>query len=98
MRLFDTFPAPADLKIVTRKLSEAVHMRRIDPTRNMARFYEVSLEPSLFGTWAVVRRWGRIGCQGRHIAFNGDYVWPAEPFEKAFRPLRNPRADFLNAA
>lgn len=55
----------ADLKIVTRKFSEAVHMRRTDPTRNMARFYEVSLEPSLFGTWAVVRRWGRIGSQGR---------------------------------
>ena len=63
MRLFDM--SPADLKIVTRKFSEAVHMRRIDPTRNMARFYEVSLEHSLFGTWTVMRRWGRIGCQGR---------------------------------
>lgn len=42
-----------------------MHLRRIDPTRNMARFYEVSLEPSLFGSWAVVRRWGRIGSQGR---------------------------------
>ncbi|MCI4679004.1 WGR domain-containing protein [Rhodoblastus acidophilus] len=58
-------PAPADLQIFTRKFSEAAHLRRIDPTRNMARFYEVSLEPSLFGIWAVVRRWGRIGCQGR---------------------------------
>jgi predicted DNA-binding WGR domain protein len=56
---------PEDLKIITHTFSDAVHMRRIDPTRNMARFYEVSLEPSLFGTWAVVRRWGRIGCQGR---------------------------------
>jgi TnpA family transposase len=33
-----------------------------------------------------------------HIAFNGDYVWPAEPLATAFRPLRNPRADFLEAA
>jgi TnpA family transposase len=33
-----------------------------------------------------------------HIAFNGDYVWPAEPLGTAFRPLRNPRADFLEAA
>ncbi len=63
MRLFGM--SPTDLDTVTRKFSEAVHMRRIDPTRNMARFYEVSLEPSLFGTCAVVRRWGRIGCQGR---------------------------------
>jgi predicted DNA-binding WGR domain protein len=63
LRLFDM--SPIDLNIVTREFSEAAHMRRIDPTRNMARFYEVSLEPSLFGTWAVVRRWGRIGCRGR---------------------------------
>ena len=33
-----------------------------------------------------------------HIAFNGDYVWPAEPLATAFRPLRNPRADFLEVA
>src|SRR5271165_7178269 len=33
-----------------------------------------------------------------HIAFNGDYVWPAEPLGNAFRPLRNPRAEFLDAA
>ena len=33
-----------------------------------------------------------------HIAFNGDYVWPAEPLVNAFRPLRNPRAEFLDAA
>ena len=33
-----------------------------------------------------------------HIAFNGDYVWPDEPLGAAFRPLRNPRADFLDAA
>jgi len=31
-----------------------------------------------------------------HIAFNGDYVWPAEPIATAFRPLRNPRAEFLD--
>jgi hypothetical protein len=33
-----------------------------------------------------------------HIAFNGDYVRPAEPLGNAFRPLRNPRAEFLDAA
>jgi TnpA family transposase len=33
-----------------------------------------------------------------HIAFNGDYVWPAEPLGAAFRPLRNPRAEFLEPA
>ena len=33
-----------------------------------------------------------------HIAFNGDYVWPAEPLATGFRPLRNPRATLLDAA
>jgi hypothetical protein len=33
-----------------------------------------------------------------YIAFNGDYVWPAEPLVNAFRPLRNPHAEFLDAA
>ena len=33
-----------------------------------------------------------------YIAFNGDYVWPAEPLGNTFRPLRNPRAEFLDAA
>ena len=33
-----------------------------------------------------------------HIAFNGDYVWPAQSLGNAFRPLRNPRAEFLDAA
>jgi len=31
-------------------------------------------------------------------AVNGDYVWPAEPLGNAFPPLRNPRAEFLDAA
>lgn len=44
----------------------SVHrFRRIDPARNMARFYMLSLEPTLFGDVAVLRHWGRIGTQGR---------------------------------
>jgi TnpA family transposase len=33
-----------------------------------------------------------------HISFNGDYVWPTEPLQNAFRPLRNPRSAFLDPA
>jgi hypothetical protein len=33
-----------------------------------------------------------------HIALNGDYVWPTESLGNAFRPLRNLRAEFLDAA
>ena len=33
-----------------------------------------------------------------HIAFNGDYVWPDQSLTNAFRPLRNPHGEFLDAA
>ncbi|HME83800.1 MAG TPA: Tn3 family transposase [Roseiarcus sp.] len=33
-----------------------------------------------------------------HIAFNGDYVWPVTSLGSAFRPLRNPSPEFLEAA
>ena len=40
-------------------------LRRYDPAKRMARFYAVSVQPTLFGGWAVVRRWGRINTDGR---------------------------------
>jgi predicted DNA-binding WGR domain protein len=40
-------------------------LRRIDPTRNMARFYSMDVERDLFGRVVLVRRWGRIGTAGR---------------------------------
>ena len=44
------------------------HFRRIDSSINMARFYMLSLEPTLFGDVAVFRHWGRIGTLGRQAA------------------------------
>lgn len=43
----------------------AVTLRRIDPARNMSRFYRLDLQPDLFGAWGVIREWGRIGQAGR---------------------------------
>ena len=43
----------------------AVYMERSDHTRNLARFYQVDIQPTLFGDWAMVCRWGRIGTYGR---------------------------------
>jgi predicted DNA-binding WGR domain protein len=40
-------------------------LRRIDPARNMARFYLVSVGRSLFGDFSVVRELGRLGTIGR---------------------------------
>jgi predicted DNA-binding WGR domain protein len=42
-----------------------LHLHRCCPERNMARFYAMDLERSLFGHFVLVRRWGRIGSRGR---------------------------------
>jgi predicted DNA-binding WGR domain protein len=44
---------------------DAIHLYRIDPARNMARFYRMSSTPSLFGDICLVREWRRIGRPGR---------------------------------
>jgi predicted DNA-binding WGR domain protein len=38
-----------------------MELRKIDPAKNMRRFYRLSVEPTLFGDFALVRQWGRIG-------------------------------------
>jgi predicted DNA-binding WGR domain protein len=40
-------------------------LERRDESRNMARFYVLAIEPTLFGDSALVREWGRIGSWGR---------------------------------
>ena len=40
-------------------------LHRIDAACNMARFYAMSIEPTLFGGEALVRNWGRIGTNGK---------------------------------
>lgn len=40
------------------------YLDRIDHDAGMARFYAVMVVPTLFGTFAVVREWGRIGQGG----------------------------------
>jgi predicted DNA-binding WGR domain protein len=38
---------------------------RLDPSCNMARYYVLSVEPSLFGDVTLIREWGRIGQPGQ---------------------------------
>jgi predicted DNA-binding WGR domain protein len=42
-----------------------VQMRRIDPARNMRRFYRLSVQRDLFGCASLLREWGRIGFRGQ---------------------------------
>ena len=38
-----------------------LHLRCIDRSSNKRRFYALSVQRTLFGEWALVREWGRIG-------------------------------------
>lgn len=46
---------------------QIIHLHRIDPSRNMARFYRVTIEKTLFDETIVRRCWGRIGTRGRSL-------------------------------
>ena len=45
-------------------MTTPVILRRVDPERNMARFYRMQIQPTLFGGFTLVREWGRIGQAG----------------------------------
>lgn len=44
---------------------EPLSMTRRDPDLNIARFYAIALQPTLFGEVSVIRSWGRIGTRGQ---------------------------------
>ena len=44
-----------------------VYVERIDATRNMSRFYTLSIQPTLFGQASLLRCWGRIGSRGQQM-------------------------------
>ena len=49
-----------------------LYIERRDPDRNMARFYTLAIEETLFGQTRLVRRWGRIGTTGRTVQHSFD--------------------------
>lgn len=42
-----------------------LYVERTDASKNMARYYAMSIEPNLFGEVCLMRRWGRIGSRGQ---------------------------------
>lgn len=42
-----------------------MHLERVDPARNMRRFYRMTIQRDLFGGASLIRVWGRIGTRGR---------------------------------
>jgi len=49
-----------------------LYVERRDPSRNMARFYAMSIEQTLFGQACLIRRWGRIGAYGQTMQHSFD--------------------------
>nr|WP_316650714.1 WGR domain-containing protein [uncultured Gellertiella sp.] len=45
-----------------------LYLERRDPALNMARFYRLCLQPTLFGEVVLLREWGRIGTGGQRIS------------------------------
>ena len=42
-----------------------LYVERTDAAQNMARYYAMAIEPTLFGDCCLTRRWGRIGTAGQ---------------------------------
>ena len=42
----------------------SIRLERREPARNRQRFYAITVTRTLFGSWAMVREWGRIGQPG----------------------------------
>jgi len=41
-----------------------IYLERHDPDKNLHRFYQMIVTPGIFGDWALVREWGRVGSPG----------------------------------
>ncbi len=76
-------------------------LERVDPVRNIARYYVLSIEPTLFAKHTLIRRWGRIGSLGRERFqfFLGDDVsqaqvtletWLARKRKRGYAPRSGP--------
>ena len=44
-----------------------VRLEKVDPARNQRRYYALSVCPTLFGEWSVLREWGRLGHAGGRV-------------------------------
>ncbi len=67
-------------------VSTVIVLRRSGPVRNMHRYYRLTVERTLFGEWACVREWGRIGSPGQMRSTA--YATPAEAQAVLDRLLR----------
>lgn len=41
-----------------------IYLERREPAHNRQRFYSITVAQTLFGSWTLIREWGRIGHPG----------------------------------
>jgi predicted DNA-binding WGR domain protein len=41
-----------------------IYLEKHNPDKNMHRFYAMHVTQTIFGDWALIREWGRIGSPG----------------------------------
>jgi predicted DNA-binding WGR domain protein len=81
-------------------------LERVDPARNIARYYVLSIEPTLFSKHTLIRRWGRIGSFGRERLqfFGGENAsqahvtletWLARKRKRGYAPRSEPASPAL---
>lgn len=56
-----------DVEIQLEVFPIELQLKRIDPERNMRRFYRLSVQGDLFGGTSLIREWGRIGFRGQML-------------------------------
>lgn len=76
-------------------LLQILMLERVEPERNMHRYYVMSLEPTLFGDIGLRREWGRLGNKGGqtrlelhqepHEAREALEVWLQRKFRRGYR-------------
>jgi hypothetical protein len=57
----------------------AVHLRRVNPARNMRRFFWLDVQPDLFGGVLLVEEWGRIGARAWWPSVTTPRLLPSSP-------------------
>ncbi len=43
----------------------SITLRRVNPEKNMSRYYRMDVQPDLFGALCLIVEWGRIGRSGQ---------------------------------
>nr|AMP34999.1 hypothetical protein pSinB_136 [Sinorhizobium sp. M14] len=59
--------SPARNAVSMTQHCSSLYLQRIDPSRNMARYYALSIERNLFGEICLIRAWGRVGTHGKEL-------------------------------